>query len=67
MSKSSKYEMPGNPKAHKEHGVEVQKGPIIANQLTMQTKTHRQFAAEEVEMMNGRRDGQMLKLHKPKE
>jgi hypothetical protein len=66
MAKGSRYEMPGNPKAHKEHDIEVQRGPIIDNQLTMQTKTHRQFAAEEVEMMDGRRDGQMLKMHKPR-
>jgi len=58
--------MPGNPKAHKEHGVEVQKGPIVAHQPTMQTKTHREFAREEVDMMNDRRDGQFLKMHKPK-
>lgn len=67
MAKGSRYEMPGNPKAHKENSVEVQKGPIEANQLTMQTKTHRQFAKEEVDMMDERRDGQMLKMHKPKE
>jgi hypothetical protein len=66
MAKSSRYEMAGNPKAHKEHGVEVQKGPIEANQLTMQTKTHREFAKEESEMMNERRDGQMLRMYKPK-
>ena len=64
----SRYDMPkGNPKAHKEHGVEVQKGPIVAHQPTMQTKTHREFAAEEVKMMDERRDGQFLKMHKPKE
>ena len=66
MSKNSRYDFPGNPKAHKEHGVEVQRGPIVANQKTMQTKTHKEFAREEVKMMDGRRDGQMLKLHKPK-
>ncbi len=66
MAKSSRYEMPRNPKAHKEHEVEVQKGPIVAHQPTMQTKTHRDFAKEEIEMMRERRDGQMLKMHKPK-
>jgi hypothetical protein len=58
--------MPGNPKASKAHGVEVQKGAIMPNQKTMQTKTHKEFAAEEVKMMNARRDGQMLKGNTPK-
>lgn len=62
----SRYEMPGNPKAHKENNIEVQRGPMFAHQPTMQTKTHRDFSAEEVEMMDQRRDGQMLKMHKPK-
>lgn len=63
----SRYEMPGNPKASKAHGVEVQKGQIMPNQKTMQTKTHREFASEEVQMMADRRDGQMLKGHIPKQ
>jgi hypothetical protein len=66
MAKASRYEISGNPKAHKENSVEVQKGPIDAHQPTMQTKTHRQFCGEEIEMMNERYDGQCLKMHKPK-
>ena len=60
----SRYEMPKN---HKIHGVEVQKGLIDAGQKTMKTKTHREKVSEEVEKMDARRDGQMLKMHKPKE
>jgi hypothetical protein len=68
MAKSSRYEMPaGTPKAHKEHDVEVQRGPMMAHVPTMQTKSHRDFADEERDMMASRRDGQVLKMHKPKE
>lgn len=67
MAKGSRYEMPGNPKASKANHVEVQRGPIVAHQPTMQTKSHQDFAYEEREMMDGRYDGMCLKMHTPKE
>ncbi len=66
MAKNSRYDFPGNPKAHKENMVEVQKGPIKAHQPTMQTKSHQDFAYEERVMMDERYDGMCLKMHKPK-
>jgi hypothetical protein len=46
--------------------VEVQKGPIVADQKTMKTKLRAEINREDHENDKKRLDGQTLKLHTPK-